>query len=106
LPVSAYLSAAMETIVFMISGISGLTYLHIEDDNMGDCEKISGCPFFNDRLKNMPETAMKMKKMYCHGSKNLCARYKVAMALGSERVPDHLYPDMMDTAEFILDENK
>jgi len=73
---------------------------------MSDCEKIPTCPFFNDNLKNMPETAEKLKEKYCHENYSLCARYKVAQVLGSEKVPGHLFPNMADTAEFILQENQ
>ena len=70
---------------------------------MADCERTPGCPFFNNNLENMPDTADKMKDIYCHGNKNLCARYKASQVLGPENVPKHLFPNMMDTAEFIIE---
>jgi len=73
---------------------------------MSDCEKIPMCPFFNNNLKKMPDAAEKMKRDYCHGVFFLCARYKVARVLGSEGVPENLYPTMEDTADRILDDNQ
>ena len=71
---------------------------------MENCERTPGCPFFNNNLENMPETAEKMKDIYCRGNKNLCARYKIARVLGPEKVLKHLFPNMADTAELILQE--
>jgi len=69
---------------------------------MAECEKLSGCPFFNDTLEKMPAIANMMKSKYCQGMKDSCARYMVAAKLGKEKVPGNLYPNMKDEALAIL----
>lgn len=44
---------------------------------MADCERISNCDFFNDRLKQMPATANMFKRQYCYGNQDNCARNRV-----------------------------
>ncbi len=61
---------------------------------MADCERLNTCPFFSGQMANMPAVADLMKKSFCLGDKNQCARYQVALA--GVRVPTDLYPN--DTA--------
>jgi hypothetical protein len=44
---------------------------------MGECECLAECPFFNDRMKNMPAVAKMYNKNYCHDAYESCARYMV-----------------------------
>lgn len=67
---------------------------------MADCEKISKCPFFNDRMANIPANAAQMKQTYCRGDKTNCARYLVASQ--GKPVPMDLFPDQVDRARQIL----
>jgi hypothetical protein len=69
---------------------------------MADCEMISKCLFFNDKMANMPSTASMLKKKYCQGDFAKCARYTVCKALGRERVPADLTPSQMDRAKLLL----
>lgn len=69
---------------------------------MAECGSLPGCPFFNDRMANMPVTANSMKKRYCLGDNTKCARYMVSRALGKERVPSGLGPGQVDKAEEII----
>ena len=69
---------------------------------MADCEKLATCPFFNDKLANMPTVAELYKKNYCHGDSGECARYIVAVKLGSDRVPADLFPNMTARARNIV----
>jgi len=71
-----------------------------------ECENLSVCPFFNDKLPNMPKTANFLKAKYCRGDSNSCARYIVSKTLGSEKVPLDLWPSEMERAQKILEENK
>jgi hypothetical protein len=57
---------------------------------MADCEKITKCVFFNDKMAHKPATAEIMKNNYCRSDKNQCARYQVA--LSGKPVPPDLYP--------------
>lgn len=70
---------------------------------MAECECLSGCPFFNDRMKEQPATAAIIKKKYCLGGENgKCARYQVKTAIGKENVPGDLYPNQTDKVPIIL----
>ncbi len=63
---------------------------------MADCECLPKCPFFNDRLENMPNISVMIKQLYCRDKYCECARYMVFKALGRENVPADLFPP--DTA--------
>jgi hypothetical protein len=74
---------------------------------MTDCEWLAKCPFFNDKLKNMPTASDTMKNMYCRWNFAKCARYKVAVILGKKKVPTDLFPGDSHRADVILiQENK
>ncbi len=57
---------------------------------MPRCEKLDKCPFFSDRMANMPAVADLMKREYCLGDKEACARYQVSNA--GIPVPGDLFP--------------
>ena len=40
---------------------------------MADCERLMTCPFFSDRMENMPKVAELIKQTFCHGDKTQCA---------------------------------
>ena len=63
---------------------------------MADCECLPGCPFFNDRMTGMPTMAEVMKKKYCRGNFEACARFTVRKKLGKDKVPSDLFPNQMD----------
>jgi hypothetical protein len=67
-----------------------------------DCPKLSGCPFFSNKLTQMPATAELTKKHYCLGDYESCARFRVVKALSSAAVPDDLYPNQIERAEEII----
>ena len=48
---------------------------------MPDCELLSTCPFFNDRLHDMSEMPEMYKEQYCKGDYTWCGRYMVFKAL-------------------------
>ncbi len=60
---------------------------------MADCECLGGCPFFNDRMKDMEGMTTLFKRRYCLGDKTTCARYMVFSKLGKPSVPADLYPN-------------
>jgi hypothetical protein len=66
------------------------------------CEVLERCIFFNDKIKNYPETADYLKSKYCLGDNQDCARYMVLKALGKEKVPVDLYPNDTRRAKIIL----
>ena len=69
------------------------------------CECIDNCPFFNDKMANMPAMAEIYKQRYCKGNFQECARYMVFKALGKPSVPSDLFPNQKERALKIL-ENK
>ncbi|NCC06393.1 MAG: hypothetical protein EOM37_20620 [Proteobacteria bacterium] len=69
---------------------------------MPDCELTTKCLFFNDKMTNMPSTANMMKRKYCQGDFEQCARYIVCKALGRDKVPTDLTPSQVDKAKQII----
>jgi len=69
---------------------------------MADCPMLSGCPFFHDRMKNMPATSEIYKKNYCRGDNTNCARFMVRQTLGPEHVPEDLFPNQQERAEALI----
>lgn len=69
---------------------------------MADCSKLEGCPFFNNKLSNMPSTAEGIKKMYCRNDYENCARYRISTKLGKEHVPEGLFPHQKEVADELL----
>lgn len=69
---------------------------------MADCDFLALCPFFNDKMENMPSAADMMKKLYCKWNYSQCARYMVATALGREKIPADLFPSDASRAEILL----
>ena len=67
-----------------------------------DCDCIAICPFFNDRMSEMPTMAEMMKRHYCKGDFSSCARHMVKEKCGKERVPSDLIPNQRDRAQQIL----
>ena len=71
---------------------------------MAECECIAGCPFFNDKMADMPGTASLFKKNYCSegGDFEHCARHIVFKALGKPSVPADLFPNQVDRAMSLI----
>ena len=69
---------------------------------MADCDCLPGCPFFHDRMANMPALANIMKKKYCQGDFMACARHLVKEAMGKENVPGNLFPNQQDIANGLI----
>jgi len=67
---------------------------------MPDCERLITCPFFSDRMANMPSVSDLIKETFCHGDKSQCARYQVPCA--GLPVPPDLYPHDVSRAQDIL----
>ena len=44
---------------------------------MTECDRLSTCIFFNDRMENMPTVAALLKMQYCQGDFQACARFRV-----------------------------
>jgi hypothetical protein len=69
---------------------------------MAECKSLSTCPFFNDKMADMPSVAIVLKKRYCLGNNALCARFMVSSAIGKEKVPLDLFPEEVDRAEELI----
>ena len=69
---------------------------------MADCELLSGCLFFNDKMPDNSGMGSIFKKKYCQGNFTICARFQVAKTLGRPKVPTDLYPNMQDRAKELI----
>jgi len=69
---------------------------------MTDCEFLEKCPFFNDKLTNMPTASDMMKKMYCKWNHTKCARFKIATTMGRSAVPNNMFPSDTLRADELL----
>ena len=69
---------------------------------MTDCECLTTCIFFNDKMADMPSMANIIKQRYCRGSSTHCARHMIFRNLGKEAVPADLYPSQVERAEELL----
>ena len=71
-----------------------------------ECEFLSKCPFYNDKMDIESSIGKMYKKRYCLGDKTTCARYILTTNLGKQIAPANLYPNMHSKAEKILNDNK
>lgn len=69
---------------------------------MAQCECLPGCPFFNDKLTNMPAVSDMLKQQYCLDDFESCARYRVFKAKGKAAVPGDLYPNDVTRVQNLL----
>ncbi len=69
---------------------------------MADCVCLQGCPFFNDKMPDNSGMGAIFKKKYCQGDYDKCARYMIFKALGKNKVPENLYPNMHDQAKAVI----
>ena len=69
---------------------------------MSDCELMTVCIFFNDKMASKPGTATLLKNKYCEGDFKNCARYMVCKKLGREAVPSDMFPNQSDRALQLL----
>ena len=69
---------------------------------MADCDRLPTCIFFNDRMENMPTVAALLKRQYCQGNFEACARFRVAAKVGSTSVPANLFPQDSAAADRIV----
>lgn len=70
---------------------------------MTNCERLTSCPFFNDRLANRPATIALMKSQYCQGNQRACARYQWFITFGGD-IPGDLFPNMLDRVQEALNQ--
>ena len=66
-----------------------------------DCECLPGCPFFNEKMANMPALSSMMKKNYRQGEFMDRARHKVKEA-GKDKVPANLFPNQVEKANSLI----
>lgn len=58
------------------------------------CELFEGCVFFNRKeLTAYSSLIEALKDVYCQGNPLLCARRRVAISIGREKVPEDLNPN-------------
>ena len=69
---------------------------------MNECDSLSGCPFFNDKMGNKPALSEMYKKNFCKGDFVNCARHIVKEALGKQFVPPDLFPNQHERAKELI----
>ncbi len=69
---------------------------------MSSCECLANCPFFHDKMENMPAMADIFKNRYCRGDSLSCARHQVFVRLGKEKVPFDMFPNDASYADVLL----
>jgi hypothetical protein len=69
---------------------------------MSECNLISGCIFFNDKMANRPATAELLKDKYCRDNPDDCARLMIVKTLGREKVPADLFPNQASRVSEII----
>jgi hypothetical protein len=69
---------------------------------MAQCPSLAKCPFFNDKMANMPAVAQMIKTRYCLTDNAECARWMVRQALSPDKVPGNLYPKDFERAKTII----
>lgn len=69
---------------------------------MTECDKLTTCIFYTDRMDDMPAAAELMKMKYCLGEFEICARHRVEARLGSTCVPKSLCPEESALADRIV----
>lgn len=72
---------------------------------MIECPRARECPFYNDRMKNMPALALMYKISFCSNQFDACARYLVAQVLGPQFVPETLFPNQIQKAYEVIAQN-
>ena len=60
---------------------------------MATCEFSDTCSFFNEELTDEPLTKELLCDAYCKSCFTKCARYKIALSRGIDKVPNNLLPD-------------
>jgi len=69
---------------------------------MPDCELLAACPFFNDKMADLPSMAGIFKNKYCKEDFRSCARHMVFKKLGKNAVPKDLFPNQLARAQKLL----
>jgi len=69
---------------------------------MAECECLSGCNFYQDKMPIDSAIGQMYKKKYCLDDSTECARHIVFKKFGKGTVPSNLYPSQMERAEKIL----
>jgi len=68
-----------------------------------ECELLPGCKFFSDKMSIHLISAEQIKAQFCKGGDySSCARFRVYQALGPEKVPADLLPNLVFAATEII----
>jgi hypothetical protein len=69
---------------------------------MPDCERLKTCPFYSDRMRDMPRHAELFRQLYCRRDNSSCARHMVFKKHGKDAVPDDMFPNEVKRAQKII----
>ncbi|MBN2738293.1 MAG: hypothetical protein JXR70_15015 [Spirochaetales bacterium] len=71
---------------------------------MSQCERLENCPFYLEKMADMPAMASVYKNQFCLKDFSQCARLMVLKQKGPEAVPLDLFPNQIERAKEILQE--
>lgn len=69
---------------------------------MCTCPVLDQCPFFKNKLTNMPPNSEVHKINYCINDSFKCARLLAARILGTNSIPQNLLPNEMLKIEELI----
>jgi hypothetical protein len=69
---------------------------------MSKCIDFKGCKFLDKIRTITPDSVNLYVRLYCENNVEDCARYMVSQALGSDAVPDDLFPHHRAIAEALI----
>lgn len=69
---------------------------------MANCPSTAKCPFLHDEMANIPPAAGALRRTYCQGTFERCARFVVKQAMGKDAVSADLLPADIGRARKVL----
>ena len=72
---------------------------------MATCSKLETCAFYNTAFDEENVFAARLKQIYCIDREDICIRDIISELIGTEYVPDNLYPNDIEKGKIILKEH-
>ena len=72
---------------------------------MATCSKLETCAFYNAAFDEENVFAARLKQIYCIDREDICIRDIISELIGTEYVPDDLYPNDIEKGKIILKEH-
>lgn len=69
---------------------------------MAECKYVPQCPFYHNRMEEIPGTGERIRDQYCRNQPEDCARYKLYELVDHRSVPYNLFPHQRSRVPAIL----